>query len=138
MTVFIDISAALDKHLNDMSGVPAVAWENVDYVPTVGTLYLRPTNITAPATQATLGDAGTDRNEGIYQVDVFAPTDEGKNEAITMADTIADRFKRGTLIVYNGRNVRIVSASIRRSNSINGWNQLPVEIVYRAFTEART
>ena len=137
MTVFIDISAALDKHLNDMSGVPAVAWENIDYKPVVGTIYLRPTNLQGLSDPSTLGSAGQDRTSGIYQVDVFSPGDEGKNESITMADTVANRFKRDTEIVYNGRTVRIVRASRGRKQDVDGWHMIPVSIEYYSLTNQR-
>lgn len=137
MSVFLDISAALDGRLNTMTSVPPVAWDNDTYEPTIGTLYLRPTNIPGDTLQSTLGDTGQDVTNGIYQVDVFAPLGEGKNEATVMADLVADRFKRGTDMVYNSRTVTVRSVSRQAANTSGGWYQIPVVIVYRAFTEAR-
>lgn len=138
MSVFLDISAALDSNLNSMSSLPPVAWENRDYTPVVGTLYLRPTLIAGETVQATLGDSGTDNNTGIYQIDVFAESGKGKNEAVVMADLIADQFKRGSDLIYNGRTVRTrnVSRQVGISNA-DGWYQVIVEVSYISFTEAR-
>lgn len=139
MSVFLDISAALDSRLNTMTSLPPVAWENKSYDPTLGTLYLRPTLIPADTIQATLGDSGTDQNSGIYQIDVFAEAGQGKNAAVVMADNIASHFKRGTDLTYNSRTVRIRSVSRQVAvNNADGWYQIPIEINYIAFTEART
>ena len=139
MSVFRDIAAALDSRLNSMSGKPPIAWENKAYEPTMGTLYARPTLIPGDTVQATLGDSGTDMNIGIYQIDIFAEAGTGKGAAITMADTIANHFKRGTDLTYNSRTVRIKSVSRQAGiNNPDGWYQLPIEIIYVSYTEART
>jgi len=138
MSVFLDISAALDGQLNTMVGIPPVAWENRPYDPINGTLYVRPTLLSGDVTQATLGASGTDSNIGIYQIDVFSENGKGKNEAVAMADTIADRFKRGTNLTYNGRVVRIRDVSRQTGiNNTDGWYQIPVEISFIAYTSAR-
>lgn len=138
MTVFYDISAALDTQLNAMSGLPPVAWENDSYIPVVGTLYLRATHIPADSLAATIGSSGIDDNIGVYQIDVFAPADEGKYEAWIMADNIANQFKRDTDLLYNGRTVRITRASIGNANVSGGWYQIPVVIVYQSYTAQRS
>ena len=139
MSVFLDISAALDSNLNSMVGKPPIAWENSGYEPTVGTLYARPTLIAGESTQATLGDSGTDMNIGIYQVDVFAEAGQGKNEALVMADLIADQFKRGTVLTYNSRTVRVNNVSRQAGiNNADGWYQVIVEVNYISFTQPRT
>ncbi len=138
MSIFLDISAAFDNHLNTMTGKPSIAWENKIYTPVTGTLYARPTLLPGDVSQATLGDSGTDQNLGIYQIDVFAEAGKGKNEAVSMADTIANRFKRGTDLTYNGRTIRVRSVSRQAGiNNADGWFQIPIEIIYISFTEAR-
>jgi hypothetical protein len=137
MTVFADISAGLDRRLNTMTGKPPIAWENKKFAPTQGTLYARPTIIPADTEQWSLGQNGQDLSTGIYQVDVIAPAGKGKKAAYAMADTIADRFKRGTDIVENSRTISIINAS--RAAGFNDGDRfiVPVTIQYRAFTAAR-
>lgn len=138
MSVFFDISAALDDRLKNMVGLPPVAWANVNFEPTKGTLFLDPTLLPSDTVQASLGDNGQDLNVGLYQINVFAPSGEGKNEAMVMADKIADHFKRGTDLVYNNRAVRIKSVSQSVSTvTTEGWFMIPVQISYISFTEAR-
>ena len=138
MSVFLDISAALDAHLNTMVGLPPVAWENRSYTPVVGTLYVRPTNlqgVTIASSQS--ASKGQDVTIGVYQIDVFAEAGEGKNDAVTMADTIADQFKMDTELTYNSRLVRVASVSRGTANTADGWYQIPVEIVYNAYSARR-
>lgn len=138
MTVYTDIDSALDGHLADMPALPPVAWENLAYNPAIGTLYLRPVSLPGDTRQATLGAAGTDETVGVYQIDVFAEAGQGKNAAIKMADSVADHFKRGTLLTYNDRDVRIRSTSRRNGlNTGDGWYMITIEIVYITFTQAR-
>lgn len=133
-TVFRDISAALDKHLNDMVGKPAIAWPNDEYSPVKGTLYARPTNLQGQ----TFAETENDRTNGIYQIDVFAPSGEGKAEAQTMADLIADRFKQDTEITYNSQTVRIQTCSMSNvSNTDQGWYQIMIEAQYYCFSVRR-
>lgn len=139
MTIFQDIDAALDKQLSVMVGLPPVAWENKSYTPILGTLYLRPTSLPGTSTQSSLGAAGQDSSVGIYQVDVMAKLDTGKKLSTVTADKIADHFKRGTILTYNGRSVRIRSASRKAGRKTgDGWYMVPVEIEYITFTAART
>jgi len=139
MSVFLDISAALDDNLNNMAGKPPIAWENYNYEPSLGTLYARATHLPADTTQASLGDSGQDINSGIYQIDVFAEAGQGKNEAYVMADLIADQFKRGTDLTYNGRTVTIRNVSRQpAAKNADGWYQIPIEILYYSYTDART
>jgi len=136
MSVFYDLSYALDNNLNTMAGLPPVAWQNKGYKPVNGTLYLRPTLIPADSNVATIG-AGTDINQGIYQIDIFSPLDEGKNEAMLMSDAIAEQFKRDKELVYNGRTVTIRSTSQRIMPNDDSWAHYMVEVVYYSYTGKR-
>lgn len=137
MTVFADISAALDARLNAMAGLPPVAWENTGYEPTTGTLFLRPTLLPADTAGATLSDTGTDEHIGVYQVDVFAPLGEGKAEAVAMADSIAEQFKPVTELTYNSRLVRCVAVSRGVGSRDDSWYQIPVTVSYLSYTTKR-
>lgn len=139
MSIFTDISYMFDTQLGSMVGKPnTIAYENRPVSPNKDELYLRATLLPGDVEQSSLGDNGTDRNVGIYQVDVFAPSGKGKKEAIEMADLIANQFKRGTYLNHNGRTLRIRAVSRQASqNDVNGWFMIPVEVHYIAYTEAR-
>ena len=138
MSFFLDISAALDGRLNTMTGLPAVAWENKKFTPAAGTIYIRPSLLTGDSVPQTVGNTGRDLNIGVYQIDVFGEAGQGKNEVITMADTIAGHFKHGTQMTYNGSTVEVKTVSQRQAiNNKDGWYQAIVEIVYYSFTARR-
>ena len=138
MSVFLDISGALDTRLDNLVGKPPIAWENKGYEPVKGTLYARPSILPGETVQASLGDTGQDMTVGVYQVDIFAKAGKGKNEAVVMADLIANWFKRGTVLTYNSRKVRIRNVSRKAGiNNAGGWFQIPIEIAFISYTEAR-
>ena len=110
-TTFSDISAALDSQLNTLTGSSPIAWPSTVFKPTKSTLYLRGTNLPASTEQAGLGTNGLDEHLGIYQVDVYAPAGKGRGPAEVKADAIADHFKRGTDLLYNGVTVRLGNVS---------------------------
>lgn len=134
-TYHLDISAALDVNLNTVASANSipVAWENVDYKPTVGTLYLRPTLLPADTDPfGTSYDSSLD-HLGIYQIDVIAPVDQGKGQAFTKADIIATAFSYGELS-YNGVIVTIKSSSPSPGKRDGAWFILPVIISYQSIT----
>ncbi len=134
-TTFLDISAALDNHLNNMVGLPSVAWPNKSFTPVAGTIYIRPTQLTGDSIPTTNTD---DMNIGIYQIDIFTEAGQGKAEIQAMADLIADRFKVDTQMTYNGVTVEVKTVSQKPArNNNDGWYQMPIEIVYYSFTVRR-
>ena len=133
-TVFNDIQAALDTRLNSISGGYDIAWPNIPYEPASGTSYLRPTYLPAETLQSSLGDDGKDFTVGIYQVDVFTTAGSGRT-AIT--DTIADHFKRGTNLTYNGITLRVQSVSLLPVTIDGSWQISPVSISFYTYTDAR-
>ena len=137
MSEFMNISAALDGKLNDMAGLPSVAWENKAFKPTKGTLYIRPTLLPGDTVGATVGSAGTDEHVGIYQVDVMGDSGKGKNAAMVMADKIADQFKPVTELTYSGTVVRCVSVSRGAAKIDDDRYMIPVTVTYLSFTTKR-
>jgi hypothetical protein len=139
-SVFLDISAALNSQLNTLDGKPPIAWENYPYTPTVGTLYARPTLLPGDTAGATVGSkavGGKDEHIGVYTIDVFAPSDSGRNAAFVMADKIADQFKPVTELKYNGVTVRCDTVSIGAASQSSGWYMVPIRIRYIAYTAKR-
>jgi hypothetical protein len=131
-TYFNDIQAALDTHLNDMDSTP-IAWPNIEYKPT-GT-YLRPSFLPGETVQASMGDNGKDETNALYQVDVVSKRNTGRN---TTPDTIADHFKRGTILQHNGLKLRVRGVSIGPSIIDGDWYFVPVTVNLNIFTGARS
>lgn len=140
MSAFNDISVALNQRLQAYATANnrQVAYENIGFTPTTGTLFLRPTVLPVDTLQAGLGSNGQEFHDGIFQVDVFAPVDVSKAIALSEADAVADYFARGLVLTYNGVKVRIGSARIGSGNREASWYQIPISINYHSFTQART
>ena len=133
MSEFIDISAALDKHLNDMAGKPDVAWENDSYKPVIGTLYVRALNLQGD----TYAETEQDKTDGIYRLDVKSQAGADKLPAMTMVDLLVDRFKQDTEITYGSAKVTVLTASRGNGFNDNGWYTIIIDIVYHAYTNRR-
>jgi len=87
---------------------------------------------------ADLGRDGQDYTTGIYQIDVVGIAGKGKAAIYTLADQVADQFKRGTSLTYNGVVVRV--SSVERAALIieDKFAFIPLSIEYEAYTAART
>lgn len=133
-TFFNDMQAALDARLDSMDSTP-VAWPNIPYEPQGGTTYVRPQFLPAETVQASMGESGKDETNAIYQVDVVFPRGAGRT---TLPDTIADHFKRGTVLSYNGLSLRVRSVSIGPAILDGAWTFVPVSIDVQTYTGARS
>ena len=136
-THYSDIASALDARLDAMG--ETVAWENIRFVPaTDGSLHLRQHNMPASTMQSDLGASGQDYTTGLYQIDVVGIAGKGKAAIYTLADQVADQFKRGTSLTYNGVVVRV--SSVERTALIieDKFAFIPLSIEYEAYTAART
>lgn len=132
-TYFNDIHAALDNHLDSLDDTP-IAWQNILFEPT-GSTYLRPRLIPASTIQASMGNDGKDVTDGIYQVDVFVKQGTGRS---SLLDSIADHFKRGTVLTHNGVNLRVRTVELAASISDGNWQFTPVSVYFQTYTGART
>ena len=134
MTAFTNISAALDKHTATL-GFP-VAWENKEYQPEQGQLYLQVNLLPADVKVAWLEHSALDENLGIYQLDVYAPMGGGKSESMTACDAIADSFA-GATVSYNGLDVIIKDISRGSGRREGAYYIVPIFISYRCYSPSR-
>lgn len=132
-TYFTDIAAAFRNRLISLPSAPPIAHENDRYQPS-GILYLSYFILPAETLQATLGDTGKDITEGIFQVNTHIPHGQGHS---TWPDAIADHFKRGTILTRNSVNLRIQAVSIAQGVRVGNYFNVPVDIRWQTFTEAR-
>ena len=134
-TFFNDIQAAFDTKLGQSVSSP-IAYPNIPYEPSADTVYVRPTFLPAETNQASLGATGKDETNGVYQIEVVVPRGSGRPQTV---DAIADAFKRGTVLTYNGVKVRVRSVSIGVALVTDAaWYSVPVSVNFQTFTEARS
>lgn len=127
------IRSALTARLQSLSGLPSVAWENVSFTPTAGSMYLKPSFLPGEPIQAELGTNGQNMHTGLYQISVFAPAGAGVASVNTMVNTICDHFKRMTDLTYGGVTVRLIKAFPSPMMQETGWIQIPITVMWRAY-----
>lgn len=129
-----DINTALSVRLAELqtAGVPPVAWENAEYTPVEGTLYLRESFL--PNIKDAVGVAHTsaDDYEGLYQVSVMDGRGDRRFDAQEQARLISLHFPRGAEYTYNGVTVKITGTRLASAITGDGWYQIPVTISWRA------
>lgn len=130
-TYFNDIVAALDTHLDTMDSTP-IAWPNYKHLPD-GT-YLRPNYLPTSAAQVSLGSTGKDEHTGIYQIDVVVKQGSGRP---ALLDTVADHFKRGTVLTYNDVKLRVRTVELGTPINDGAWYFTPVSVYVYTYLEAR-
>lgn len=133
-TNFNDIQAALDTRLSTLSGGYSIAWPNTKFEPAANETFLSPSFLPAGTVQAGLGSSGKDETNGLYQIDVVYPAGSGRS---SIPDSVADHFKRGTVLSYNSVNVRVRSVSIESAVTEGAYHFVPVTVDFQTYTDAR-
>ena len=103
----LEIKRAAERHLLGLTPTLPTAWEGVSFTPP-STIYQRvqvqPRRIEDPV----LG-TGFHREFVSFQVFVVSPVNKGTAEAISRAELIRDRFKKGTSLLENNIRIHVLS-----------------------------
>lgn len=121
-----DVSSRLDQHLASMTGLPPVAWPNVQFNPPVDTLYISVANVPADSTMFSM--SRSENVPGIYRINIYAPVNKGPAEAENMAGKLEDHFK-ATRDLGNGLMIENISFSTAISG--DAYYMLPMSINWR-------
>lgn len=131
MTMINDIQNALNSRLNGVTGLPTVAWPNVEFTPTQGTNYVRPTLL--PASNVLNALDGDEECKGIYQIDVYTQLKKGTSPLWTIADAIRDHFKNSNSITSGSQVVHIQQVSVSQADRQEGFWHCFVAVTYLAY-----
>lgn len=128
-----DITGALEARLGewaDEKGI-AVAWDNIQFDPPSGATYLASHDM--PATPYSIDLAGRAVvYPGVYQVNIVAPSGDGKSGAKSIAAQVAELFPENLEIAGEGLSVWITSPpAIFRGITDAVSYTVPVSINYR-------
>lgn len=128
----VSVRAALQTKLNAIPGGIPVAWENVDYTPIAGTPYQAAYVIPAEPENPTMGDDYY-REQGIFQISLFYPIQNGTLTCETRAELIRTTFKRGESMTSGSVTVRINKTPEISQGRVDGdrW-MIPIKIRYFA------
>jgi hypothetical protein len=130
------IRSALDSRLATLSSPPPIVYENVQYDPVVGTLFLDVALLPAQTEHPTVtGVVGQELalEQGIYQVTVVAPVNQGPGAAATKAEAVRALFPRGLSLTSGGVQVRVSGRpSVAPALVDADWYRVPVSVPYFA------
>ncbi len=124
--------AALDTRLNSLAGSTPIAWPNIKFNPTLGTMFLRPTFLPGRTTRLLINDT-IQYNVGIYQIDVFAAQNKGMSSALDKMDAISDHFKAIQTLTAGNINVLIRAINQLPIVTIDSWVKGSVQINYSCY-----
>ena len=125
------IRQGLRERLNALPNQPPTAYENVDFTPVQGTLWMSEFFLPAATDPLTLAPGNSQQHDGVYQVSVYAPLEQGTGEAEAIAAAIVAHFARGTVC----GPARVMSSYVNGALTSDGWYQIPVTINYRAYID---
>jgi hypothetical protein len=126
------IRKLLETQLNTVTPAVPTAFENMPFTPTQRTPWQRVTMMPAATGNPTMGDSFK-REQGVFQVSLFYPTNEGAHNAEARAELVKTAFNRGSTFVSANVSVKILEHPYA-SYAIpgDGWFHVPVTIPYVA------
>ena len=124
-SIYDNIRSALEDKLSTTSGLPDIAWENVDFTPTTGTAFIQPTFIPTLRRPAVRGLTPQQRYDGLYTITCYTPENVGPGAADDLADSILETFEATTDITYNVDTNTTINLSIDYAEREQGRGQPP-------------
>ena len=127
-SIYDNIRAALETKLNNVSGVPSIGWENLQFSPTTGQSYVIPRLLPTRREPAVMGPNPQMYYQGVFRVICYVPEGNGPSAGDDLADKIIEAFEAATDVTYNSTIVSIRYAE-RESADIDGpFYMIPVNI----------
>ena len=136
MGAFSDILAALESRVSSLADVDVV-YPNDKRKPEDNKEYIQVFHLPGPTVQACLGGSGKDITDGIFQIDIMTPNNEGRSQNL---DLIADHFARGRVIEppqQSGVKLRITSVSMESPGYDRNHYKQTLSVAWQTFTDPR-
>lgn len=128
-----DIRRALEKTLNGVSGLPAIAWENTKFNPVSSDEWLRARLNINEILPSTVGVGNDVRWSGLFTIDCFVKQNTATADADDLADSILGAFAYGTQITENGKTINVRFSERAGGIQDAPWYFVPVTITWYAF-----
>ena len=128
----VNVRAALETKLKAITPAISTAWENVAFEPVTGTPYQAAYVLPAEPANPTMG-AGHYREQGLFQINLFYPSQVGTATAAARAEAIRIAFKRGTTMTSGSIKVIVTATPYIGQGRTDGdrW-MVPVKIRWKA------
>lgn len=126
--IYQTIESALDATLQSITGIPSIAFENVEFDKDADSTFIEPVFIPTERIPAVRGINPQVRYQGLYRVEINTPRGIGKGSANVIASKIISAFKETTSISYGGKfiSLRYVEKEVGAANGAF-WT-LPVNV----------
>jgi len=133
MSIYKDIRAGLESHLAGASGLPAIAWENVDYNPSTDTPFIKFQFLPTLRRTTLIGSPVSQRYQGIARFLLHYPENQGPGATQTVADTLITRFEVNSDISYTNTDLETIQITVEyaqqeSSYTIEPWYVTPITI----------
>ena len=123
----------LEVQLANISNVPQIAYENVPYVPTTGTSYIKVDYLPTSRRPAVRGLNPQQRYDGIFAINCYAPEGNGPSAAETIAENVMTAFEATSSFTTNNVTVSIDYAEADQALVDSPWFLVPVNIGWYAY-----
>ena len=128
-----EIRSILEVQLANISNVPQIAYENVPYVPTTGTSYIKVDYLPTSRRPAVRGLNPQQRCDGIFAINCYAPEGNGPSAAETIAENVMTAFEATSSFTTNNVTVSIDYAEADQALVDSPWFLVPVNIGWYAY-----
>ena len=108
------------------------AYDNSAFEPTAGTPWSRVSVIPSQPEVTSLGGNGYDEHNGVLQVDLFYPLNQGTGQINAKADAARELFKAGARFTYGGETAVIRSSGRNKGRKDGGWFKVTLTVIYFA------
>lgn len=135
MSLFQDIRQLIEIRLLATTGFPAVAqcaFENISFVPTIGTAWARGVLMPVSQRQMGFGATGLEVGDGAYMVSLFFPFATGSSVADSLADAVRAQFKPPLVLTQGSTSVTIISCDRKGALTEADFLHVPLVITFKS------
>ena len=127
-SIYTDIRKTLEVTLSNVSGLPDIVYDNVNYDPDNNSSYIEARFLPTLRRPAFRGLNPQMRYQGLFSCTVFCPENKGSKTAEGYADLIIEAFEATTDISYGGTIVTIDYSERMGGFKDSPWYYIPIDI----------
>lgn len=127
------VRTALVNHYSDGAFGMETAYENRKFTPPDNEEWAALFFIPASSEADTQGTQGSDRWDGIVQIDLNYPLDSGESSILAKADAIIQQFKAGTKLLYSGQAVTLKASGRNQGSIVNSQYRISITAGWYSF-----
>jgi hypothetical protein len=132
---FSDLRSALIQSWIDGGFGLNTAYPNRKFDPVAGTPWAAVFILPNQPEVATLGDSGADQHDGVFQISLFYPPNQGDHDIMAKADAIARHYKAGNRFSYDDQSLLVRNCGRAQGRLDDGWYRIDLTINWVAWVE---